>query len=785
MMRNKISTLINIVGLSLGMACSFLTLLYVIGEFSYEKNQINRDQIFRVLTSDQNRGDMNVFAINYGALASILKEEFPEVEKASVLESRVNRPFYVRTDKEYNLEKGVVYEVYPDYFDIFTVPILQGNPMHLIDDPQSIVLSKEMAFKYFGDQDPMGKSIFFQYDSEDIGLTVTGIMDKLPGKSGFNPDFITRFDPKRYEAYMGWDFVIFEVYLRLSQNADIPLLEKKLNDLGKKYHPEGKQLYQLQNAKDFYLESEHIYGSHIAKGNKLSMLVFSGIGILILLIACINYIILATAESTLRYKEIGIKKVVGANRIGLISQIQMESLFIALLSLPLALIIVERSKGLISSFFGQEFADSYSGNWPFIIGFIVITLLVGSISGSYISLHLSRLKPIDILVTRNPRKGNPSLLRKVLIGFQLLIFVVLFTSVTIIQKQIKYALNLHPEFELENLLIINDDQQRISNLDVFKTELEKHPDIELVSSAFSNIMSRNRWSNGASTTNEPDKSVFIEQYYVDKDYIETLKIDIKAGRSFITEESDKHTGVILNSTAVNSLNLTDPVGKTIITKTMFDNTEKEYEIIGVTDDFISGTVHRGIGPVLLFSRTPTVPARHIAVRLKNQLSESGRIHIQDVWSNLTEGKPIELHFMDDLFQELYKKESTISKILTFFTVLAIFISCLGLFGLSLFVARRKNKEIGIRKVHGAQIVDIVKMILREFVFTVILANFLALPITLISMRKWLSLFAYKIKPDISLFIIAFILSAFIVSLTLTINALKVARMNPAESLRDE
>ena len=785
MKRNLASTIINLLGLSLGLSCSFIILLYVIGEYSFEKGQEHRDNIYRIISKDKQDGRDLYYAINYGALSSTIKEEIPEIEKACILDARINRPFYVKTGTEYTLEKGSVYNVGSDYFDIFTVPLIRGNQDNIIDDPGSIVLSKDMASKYFGDEDPLGKTIHFLYEKENFDYTVTGIMDKPDFPSGFTPDFITRFDTRANKFFMAWNYIVYEVFVKVSPSADINAIEHKLNGLGKKYHPDKKMEYLLQHSKDFHLNSGHIHGSHMQKGNKSTIMIFSGIGILILLIACINYIILATAESSLRYKEIGLKKVVGANRIGIISQIQIESLLMAVLALPIALLIVERSHSSLGRIFGHEFYFSYTGNWIFILGFILITLIVGSISGMYISFHLSRLKPVTILSGQVVRKPGKSIPRKILIGFQLIIFLVLFCSTIIIQKQIKFALSHNTNFELEKLLIIQDDQNRIANFDVFKTELENHPDFKSVSSSMSNLFLRNRFANLAYLPEKPDKSVAIEQYHIDRDYLETLGIKIAKGKSFAQEESEGINRAIINQTAALELGLNDPIGKTIISNTMYDPEEKEYEIIGVIDDFISGSVKRGIGSFMLVVRQTSLPPKSIAIRLNNRLSESGLEHLTHTWSSQTDGKPLEFKKMDELFEELYRKETTLSRVFTLFTILAIFISCLGLFGLSLFVARRKNKEIGIRKVHGANLTDIIRMMLNEFILVVILANCLALPVSLFAMRKWLNAFAYKINPDPGIFILALFVSALIVALTLTINGIRAARMNPAESLKYE
>ena len=785
MKRNLVSTVINILGLSLGLASSFIILLYVIGEYSYEKGQENRDQIFRVITTTTQDGRDLRYAINYGPLSSTVKQELPEVEKSCILEARVGRPFLVRTDKEYTIEKGSVYNTGPDYFDIFTVPLLRGNQASLLSDPNSIVLSKEMASKYFGDENPLGKSIYFQYDTEDIAYTVTGVMDRLKGKSAFTPDFIAKFDTQKNERFMTWNFVVYEVFIKVSLTTDINELEQKLNELGKKYHPDEERTYTLQNNKDFHLNSAEIYGSHLPKGNKSVILIFSSIGFLILLIACINYIILATAESTMRYKEIGMKKVVGADRLGIISQIQIESLLMSFLSLPIALLLVERSHEILGRIFGQELYFSYSGNWAFIVGFILITLIVGCISGSYISFHLSNLRPVNILAGKNPKKGSRSIVRKTLISFQLLIFVVLFSSASIIQKQIRYATGMNPDFDLENLIIIQDDQSRISNFEVLKTKLEAHPDIDRVSSSVSNLLLRNRFANFATSPHQPDKEVIAEQYHIDHDYLETLMIEPVKGNSFLGQETLSSKKVIINKQAAEELGYKDPIGKTLITKTIYNFEDTEYEIIGMVDDFISGTVKRSTGSFILFIRPPSIPGKSIAIRANSGLSDSGRAHLDRVWAEVTDDKPLEFEYMDVVFKNLYKQETTIAGVIIFFTILAIFISCLGLFGLSLFVARRKNKEIGIRKVFGAKPSDIVRLILKEFAPVIVIANILGLPITLMAMRKWLSVFAYKISPGAGIFIAALLLSAAIVGLTLTINSLKAASMNPAESLRDE
>lgn len=781
---NKTYSLINIVGLSIAMAVSFLILLYLINEFSYEKVHEKRDQIYRVLCAVEYNDKENLHGNNFGLLVPTMKKDIPEIKNATIFESVTPNPFFVKTDDEYILETGSIYMAHKDFFDIFTLPVNQGNASLLFENPNSLVITERIAKKYFGDKNPIGESIILLINTEDQLFTVSGVVKNHTENTIIKSDFITKYDPEKFPGLIGWKYRMFETYIFLSENTDKSIVENKLNEIAQRYHAQEPTNYKLQNLKDIYLHSKSIVSTQKQRGSFTSIYIFSAIAICILIIGCINFIILSTARSTIRSKEIGIRKVIGASRKTIIRQVLLESVFLSYLSLPLALVLAERMLPMVSNLFGKELSISYIQNWQYIAGFIIITLIVGLISGSYISLHLSKLKPIDIFANSINKRNKRSVLQKTLIVFQLVIFIVLMVCTSSINKQVKYAMNMNTEIKIENLIDIDNNKETIKNYTTFKNELEKSPEITDISVSMTNLLSKNRWGNELKSTDGSEKSSAAFQYYVDFNYLETVKINLIEGRSFSDNVEREKTDVILNETAVKELGYTNPVGKTISTR-KYSADESEFEIIGVVKDFISGSVHFETMPISIFIRQENHKPNNILVRVKDGRSNSAINYIEDVWGKLSGGKPIEYTFMDDKFNQLYKSEVNLGKTINLFTILAIFISSLGLFGLSIFIAKQKTKEIGIRKVNGAEIKDIVVLITKEFLLVVLIANLIAIPVSILIMNKWLENFAYKTDIGFMVFISAAFLSAIIIILTLSFNAIKAAKRNPIESLRYE
>lgn len=781
---NKTYSLINIVGLSIAMAVSFLILLYVINELSYDKVHEKRDRIYRVLNYSTDEGRDNLRGINYSLLVPTMKKDIPEIENASIFDIITPNQFYVKTNDEFILETGSIYMAHNDIFNIFTLPVIKGNTTLLFENPNSIVITQRIAEKYFGDEDPVGQSITLLINTENKLFTITGVIKNHNDNTIFKADFITKYNPEDHTWVLGWKYVIFETYILLSENTDKSIVENKLNELGKRYHPEQKKKYELQNLEDIYLHSKSIIVRQKEHGSYTSIFIFSAIAICILIIGCINYIILSTARSTLKSKEIGIRKVIGAGRKTIIKHILLESVFIAYISLPLALVLAERMLPVVSNLFGKALSISYVQNWQYITGFLIITLIVGLISGSYISLHLSKLKPVEIFSNSINKRNKRSTIQKSLIVFQLVIFIILFVCTSTINKQVKYAMNMDSEIKMENLIHIDNSKGVIKNYEILKNELEKNPEITDISVSMSNLLERNRWANEFKSTDGTEKKSIGFQYYVDFDYLETVKTRLIEGRFFSDNVKTEKSKVIINETALKILDYTNPIGKTITSK-KYGEDEQEYEIIGLVKDFISGSIRSATEPILIFIREQSHKANHFLVRLKDGYSENVVNFIKEEWNKLSEGKPLEYDFMDDKFNKMYISEVNLGKTINLFTILAIFISSLGLFGLSLFISKQKSKEIGIRKVNGAEMIDIISLIVKEFLWLVLIANIIAIPISILVMNKWLENFAYKTNMGLLVFIAAFLASSIIVLLTLGFNAVKAAANNPAEVLQYE
>jgi len=787
LIKNRRTSIINLIGLSIGLACSFIILLFVIGEADYERFQENRDQVYRILNRDNGDGSDHLLAINFGALSDVIQDEIPEIENSSVLNPRIDRPFYIVSDEEYIVETGTIYEVDPGYFDIFTVPLLSGNQDKPLSRPDHILISEEKGRKYFGNDDPVGETLTLIIDEEQIPYTIAGVLKSLPGNTSFEPDFIVPFNPRRHETIFGWKYIAFEIFIKIKEGSDIKSIETKINQIADKYvdKNEDEKEFSLQCLTDIRLESNHIYASHLSKGNKRSIVIFSIIALVILMIASINYILLTTAESSLRFKEVGIRKVLGAKRSSLILQIQLEALIKVFIALPIALFIVERTKGIVESFFGQELLPSYANNIAYIVGFVLITLLLGLISGLYLSISLSKLKPTELIFKQKAKNRGLALARKLMIGFQLTIFVILFSSMLIMRNQIRYAESLNGGLKIDKVYEISNLYREIENTDIFKTKLEAYPEIQSVTTAFSSLLDRNQGRNMAHSHKDVDNEIVVEQYFLDFNYVETVGIEISQGDGLKEVGATSVNEILVNQKMKERLNIDNPIGEIIVTRTMFSRENKEYTIVGVVNDFFGGSAHDEIGPLIIFPRPVFIPSRQILIQTKAGMDVKVYDLISSVYAALSNDKPMTIRSLLEKQEQLYIKENLLTRIISAIAYLAIFISSLGLFGLSLFVARSRNKEIGIRKVFGAGKTHIVRLIINEFIPIVVAANLVAIPVTIYIMKSWLNSFAYKASISPIIFILALLGSVLIVGLTLISNAHIAANADPIKTLRQE
>ncbi|MFC2098087.1 ABC transporter permease, partial [Bacteroidota bacterium] len=732
-------------------------LLYVINEFSYESSHKNRDNIYRVLSySTEDSGDEKM-AINSSLLVPTIKNDVPEIIAATRLNKLEGRPFFIKSENEFIRETSSIYKVDEDFFKIFTFPIVYGNPDKLFNDPSSIVITEEISSKYFGEKNPIGDILeILEYD--DIkAYTVSGVIKNSPDNTIIKPDFIVNIDPTIPAFARAWGPRGFECFVLTRSDIEKSIIEEKLKQIPKNHHPEQKWTYCLQNLGDIYLNSGSIIYGTSEHGNIKTILMFSGIAVLILIIACLNYIILSTTQSVTRSKEIGIRKVLGAYRKNLIRQILMESVLISIISLPLALVIAERMRPVVSELFGKDLPIAYSHNWQYLIGFICITIIVGIISGAYLSLHLSRLNPIHMLNKSANRGRKRSVLQKVLITIQLVIFITLMVCTSIINRQVHFSTNTYLGYNKDKLIDLKcNDKGLLKNYKIFKEELEKYPEILKVTGARTGLLSDQRIANTVQAFKESEKEISMFYIIADFDYFEALDLEVAEGLGFIGDNSKESDKILLNETAVKELGYDDPIGKTVFTNS------KNYEIAGIVKNFNMESLHNEVPPIIFFKNSEGNQLNQILVRTKNDINPEIIKTIKETWNKLSDGIPMESTLMKDKIQTLYKSEVNLGKTINLFTILTIFISALGLFGLSLYLSRQKTKEIGIRKVNGAGIKNIITLIIKEFLWVILIANIIAIPISIFIMNKWLENFAYKTNIGFMVFVSAALLSGVIV-----------------------
>lgn len=780
--RNKFFSIINIIGLAIGLAGSFFLLMYINKEAGYNKCHEKRHDVYRIL---EHKAEFEMTQPNTPFLMSEnLKATFPEV-KASVRISYLNYTAF-KKDESF-IDEYYVYACDPSVFDIFTLPVIDGNRDNFLKEPGSVVLTEEIARKYFGDEDPIGREMILEMNEKIYKLRVDGIIENIPQKSTFRPrvlchiemkwELYQKYFPKRSQ-FLKWTLGTCRTYVLLPDGYDPAVMESKFPEFIKKHFPENVIVeYTLQNLTDIYFHSSHLMNS-ARMGNLQRLYSFSMVAILILFIACANYVILSTAQSLKRAKEIGIRKVVGALRSQLIKQILIESIVVCLLALPFALLIMELSVPFVNDLLNTKIEIWVSSNIYFLLVFIVVTLLVGVVSGGYLSFYLSRLNPVFIFRSKAESASSRSLLRPVLIIMQLAIFSTLIIIANTISSQVKYAKNTDLGFDTRNIISFRTEDEFIPHIPEFLHEIKSNPDI-INACAASYVPPFMGWQKTKySHPTDPRKKIVVEQISVDYDFIETLGLDLVQGRNFSREHAlDKEKAIILSEYAVEKFGFEDPVGSVIKV-----NDTTNYHIIGVVKDLHMRSLKDEITPLVL--KFSDKYLWEIAVRHRPGTYKETAEFIEGRTAEFDE-EPMSLFSLEENVKYLYREETRLMKTFNTFTLLATFISVLGLFALSLFMIRQKQKAIGIRKIFGASIRDIFRLVLSEFLLMIIIANVIAFPLGWFFTSRWLEDFAYRISFPVHAYIYALLASAILVLLTVSINVIRVAITNPVESIKYE
>ena len=776
--RHKGFTFINVTGLAIGLAASLLILLWVQDEFSYEKFNLNAETIYRVEEDQFYSGERYHVTVTPHPSGPVWKEKIPEIKDQTRI-NRLPRLLFRQEDKVF-FESAVI-AADSGIFKIFTFPMLMGDPSTALKSPHSIVLTEKLARKYFGSINPVGKSLSLENKYQ---FMVTGVMKDLPKNSMFTFEAVLPYSfLKEIGAISNsWGSNSIFTFVLLEKEADISAVNKKLTDIVQENNPQNTTKFLL-----FPLLDVHLYGQFGFGANNsavTAVYIFILIAVFVLLIACINFINLSTAKSATRGKEIGIKKVAGADRMTMVFQFMLESLFLVIISLLLALILVGVFLGVFNSVSGKHFDLSDLIQARFILSFVTVGLIAGFLSGMYPAFYLASFRPVSVLKGEGVTGRGNVRLRQILVVIQFTLSILIAIPAVFMYMQLKYMQNKDLGFEKENLICIPMADNMKSKYYSFKTELKKETLIEGVTASMWNPVMIGSNSGGASWDGkDPEKQVLIGTNGIDYDYLNTMKMELVNGRDFskdFTSDIARDTtgNFLVNEEVVRIMGIGDPVGRN------FRFMGLNGIIVGVLKNFHFKGADQAIEPIA-FALADTNYLRVILIRLTPGNVTGSLKSVEKVWKDVVPEYPLSYTFIDQDYDNLFRGSVRLAGLLKYFTILAVIIACLGLYGLSSYSAERRTNEIGIRKVMGAGSFSVMYSLSKEFLVLVLISIVIAIPLGLIIVENLLKQFAYRIElsvPIVSL--IAF--GAFIIALlTVSFQAYRATGINPAKALKVE
>lgn len=776
--RQKGYSLINIAGLAIGLTVCMLIILWVVDEWSFDRFNTNADRIFRVYKDESSTQRNSTSALTPPPMAEALKQDFPEIIKSTRF-GYWQRHLITYKDKQFN-EIGHMH-VDPDFFEMFSFPLVKGDPETVFSDPYSVVLTEKTAVKYFGEEDPIGKTLTV---NNSFDVLVTGIICNESLNSSLEFDLISPFEILLKESIGednadNWGFNSFGTYVLLEESASAEDLNQKLIGYLKKYDEEDPDELALQPLTDIHLFSN--LGHDLRnRGDIKYVWIFSTLAVFVLIIACVNFMNLTTARSANRAREVGLRKVVGAKRPQLIRQFFGESVLMALIALVIALFLVEFLLPMFNSLSGKQLTSAWKDKPSLLLIFISLALITGLLSGIYPALLLSSFQPIRVLKGIMRSSGSNSLFRKALVIFQFSLSICLIIGMFIIAHQLHYIRNIDLGFNRDHIIHVSMHGELHDKYETIRERFLQNPNVLHVTASMAlptNIQS----SPGTPMwEGRPEDAVMeIKSDFIDYDYIETFEIPLVEGRSFSREFStDLETAFIVNEEAVRRMGLEKPVvGK------KFGFWSIDGHIIGVMKDGHFQSLHHKIEP-LVFKMFPAWLRRfYVKIRSDNIPSTIGAL--EKTWDEMNLGYPFEYRFLDEDFDNLYRSEARLGNIFEAFAALAVFIACLGLFGLASFTAQQRTKEIGIRKVLGSSTSRIVALLNQEFLKWIALANLIAWPIAYFTMRTWIQKFAYRADIKLWMFILSAAIALVVALITVSFQTLRAARANPVNSLKHE
>lgn len=777
--KNKTTTIVNVTGLSVGMTAAILIFLWVRNELSYDNYHQNSNRIYRMTTRLESLGW--IWETTPLLLADAVKKDVPGIERTVRLHTGDMPVFDINNNLSY--EKNCAY-VDDDWFNMFHYDFIQGNARAFANDRNSIVLTASLAKKYFGNEQVLGKVI--RVDS--LNFIVKAIVADPPPNSSFQytsfmPLSNLLLDPDRRANDEQWGNANYISFIQTKPAANPAQLSKQItNVLQQRSGDTEKEIsISLLNLKNLHFDKEG-RSAVFVKGNKNAVYIFSILGILLLLIACINYVNLTTAKASLRAKEVSIKKMVGAKRLQLFYQFLAEALLVSSIALVATLALIQLCLPVFNSITNLTFQLPLTsvGLWQ-VIGITLITAFV--LNSIYPALLLSSFKPLNVFRGSGILKLKDSYIRKGLVTLQFTISVALIAGTIVIYRQMQFIQQTDPGYNKSQMLVTQMPRnfnfgKKDDLMQTVKRDLLAQSSIEHVSLANQTIADIGSYSSGSADWDGRDTTlnITIAQLSVDADYAKTMQLQMKEGRWFRANSEVDQGNVVLNEEAINVLNIRQPyIGQRFTWK------GKQGQIIGIVKDFKFRSLHEKTGPLVAFQNPNWYNT--FMIRIAPNSASKAITALQSAWKKVFPASPPDYAFLDDTFDRLYKDDKRTSTLILVFSIIAVAISCLGLFALTAYTAERRAKEIGIRKVLGATIAGITGLLSKDFLRLVLIAFVIATPLAVLAMDKWLETFAYRVKISWWMFALAGILALAIAAITISFQSIKAALVNPAKSLK--
>jgi putative ABC transport system permease protein len=793
--KHKGYSLINIMGLAIGMACCLLILLYVRHELSYDTFNEKADRIYRVSMEARWGGRDFDIAVQAAPMAKTVVEEYPEIVDAVRFR---NRGAYIVQYGDMSFRERRVIFTDPSFFNIFSIPLLKGDPETALSSPNALVISRKTAEKYFRDEDPVGKTL--RLDNRDDFL-VTGVFEEIPDNSHFHYDMLLSLESLAESKNQMWLSQNFQTYILVREGTDWKELETKLQGVMEKYFFPvvakmlGISMDELGESEDMFarnylqsLGSIHLHsdvqGELEPNSDIRYVYIFSAIALFVLLIASINFMNLTTARSAGRAKEVGIRKVMGSFRRHLVRQFLTESLLLSFLSMVLALGLVRLALPLFNNLAGKTLAMSFLFQGPMIAITVLIAVVTGFLAGSYPAFFISAFQPVKVLKGQLRTGVKSGKLRSGLVIFQFAASIILIISTFMVQRQLHYVQNKKLGFDKEQVLILDNAYLLRDQAEALRDAMLVYPQVSRGTISGYLPIPSNRNQSAVFPEGERDsaQATSFQNWTVDYDYIDTLGMTIVEGRNFSREFSTDTDAAIVNQAVLKQFGWLD-INNHRLGRIMNQKGDvKLYNVIGVVEDFHYESLRSTIGPLVMFLGDSR---GLMSFRIETEDISRTVGLLESKWKEFLPHQPFEYMFLDARFNELYRTEQQIGRIFGVFATLAIVIGCLGLFGLAAFTAEQRTKEIGIRKVLGASAPGIIRLLLKEFVILVGISNLVAWPIAYLVMRRWLQDFAYRTSLGLGVFLLAGVLTLLIALFTVSFQAVKAALAEPIRSLRYE